>query len=81
MKILRTLAISIVTLLSGATPAFAQAAEADPLAKVEPQQFWFQGNWFLNLTFVGTSVLLVVAFCVIYWFKVLRPKFRGRPVT
>ena len=81
MKILRTLAISVGLLVSGATPAFAQTAEESPIAKVEPQRFWFQGNWFLDLVFIATSVLLVVGFCLIYYFKVLRPKFRGRPVT
>ena len=77
---LRTLGISLAVLLTTGTPAFAQTTDTDPLAKVEPAKFWFQGNWFLNLTFVGTSILLVVGFCLIYWFKVLRPKFRGRPV-
>lgn len=81
VKILRTLAISLGFVLSGAMPAFAQAADESPIAKVEPQKFWFQGNWFLDTVFIATSVLLVVGFCLIYFFKVLRPKFRGRPVT
>lgn len=80
MKILRTFGTSLVVLLSSATPAFAQEAPTDPLAKTPVAKFWFQDNWFINLTFVGTSILLVLAFCVIYYFKVLRPKFRGRPV-
>lgn len=78
MKALRTLAISMSLLVMGATPAYAQSAE-NPLEKVKPQQFWFQDNWFLNLTFVGTSILLVVLFVVVYFFKVIRPKYRGRP--
>ena len=82
MKTLRTLGISLAVLLSSATPAFAQEpAQESPIAKVEPQRFWFQGNWFLDAVFVLTSIGLVVAFCVVYWFKVVRPKFRGRPVS
>ena len=80
MKTLRTLGISLAVLLTTATPAFAQATETDPLKKVEPAEFWFQGNWFINLSLIGTSVLLVTTFCFVFFFKVLRPKFRGRPV-
>ena len=80
VKTLRTLGISLAVLLATGSPAFAQATDTDPLKKVEPANFWFQGNWFINLTFIGTSVLLVVIFCVVFFFKVLRPKFRGRPV-
>lgn len=80
MKALRTIGISVVVFLSTATPAFA-ATTADPMAKTKTPHYWFEGNWFLDLTFVGTSILLVVGFCLFYWFKVLRPKFRGRPVA
>ncbi len=66
-------------LLAMATPAYAQTQD-DPLAKVEPAKFWFQMNWFLSVTFVGTSVLLVIGFALLYFFKVVRPKYRGRPV-
>ncbi|MFZ4516534.1 MAG: hypothetical protein ACOYN3_09520 [Acidimicrobiia bacterium] len=78
MKALRTLAISMFLVAAGASPAFAQSAE-NPLEKVQPQQFWFQDNWFLNLTFIGTSVLLVLGFVLVYFLKVIRPKYRGRP--
>ena len=78
MKALRTIGLSIAVFFTTATPAF--AATTDPTAKVKAPHYWFEGNWFLNLVFVGTSIAILLGFCGFYWFKVLRPKFRGRPV-
>jgi hypothetical protein len=74
VKFVRTAALSIgalVVLISMASPAGAGPVLADDRYK------WFY--WIGPLLLVG-AVLFLLALAVGYYVRVLRPKYRGRPV-
>jgi hypothetical protein len=74
VKLVRTVALSVVVLAAlcvAATPAGAAPMLADDRYK------WFY--WVGPLLLIG-SILFLLALGVGYFMRVLRPKYRGRPV-
>jgi hypothetical protein len=74
MKIARIAALSIVAMLAivlAATPA-----GAGPVIAAERYK-WF---YWIGPLLLGGSFLFLVALAVGYYVRVLRPKYRGRPV-
>jgi uncharacterized membrane protein YkvI len=75
VKIMRTLALPLTTLaLIGVT---AVPAGAGPVLAAERYK-WFY--WVGPLLMLG-AVLFLVALGIGYYIRVLRPKYRGRPVS
>jgi hypothetical protein len=75
VKILRIAALPLTTLAVIVTTA--APAAADPVLAAERYK-WFY--WVGPLLMIG-SILFLAALGVGYYIKVLRPKYRGRPVN